>query len=390
MSTITRPISVAYILTPIEFGGSEKVSITFLRNYDKTKYRITPIVLIRPWEDPPLFVQKLQREHFAFHQVPVATRPLSEGRDYLRIIRCYRIIYSILKNGRFDLVHTHGYFADIIGIIAAKTLHLSSISTCHGFISNNFHYKLYNIMDRAVLRLSDKIIAVSDPIKKQLVKSGINGERIFVAQNAVDSIFNGALLRRYREETRHCLHIQDEDVVVGYVGRLSAEKGLKYLIKALPFLKSTSNIRLLIIGDGPERGELEELATKEGIQSKVIFGGFQPDVERWIPSMDIFVLPSLTEGTPMALLEAMSFGVPVIATKVGGVPSVISDGRNGILVASADPIGLAEKIHILVENPILRKSIAVSSMDTIQKSFNLNDWCRKIESQYVLLASGKV
>lgn len=383
------PLRVAYILTAIDFGGSDRVSLNFLKKVDRKRFETVPILLTRPWEEENIFIRELRKEGYPIEKVPVALRPRSEGRDYFRILRCLKIAHSILKKGSFDLVHTHGYFADIVGIPVAKKLSISTIATCHGFISNDRNLRIYNGLDRLVLKFSDKIIAVSEEIKKELIQSGINESRIGVILNAVNTNIRSEQASESRQEKRRQLKIGEEERVVGYVGRLSEEKGIKNLmIAASMLIRSGTPVKVLILGEGPQRKELEALVEKEGLTESVIFAGFQTDVESWMPALDLFCLPSLTEGTPMALLEAMAYGVPVVATAVGGVPGVIQSGRNGLLVSPNQSEALRDAIAQLLKEGALRSSLSEAARDSIKKNYHIDDWTRKIEAQYDLIVKG--
>ncbi|MGD0886018.1 MAG: glycosyltransferase [Thermodesulfovibrionales bacterium] len=375
---------VAYILTPIEFGGAEKVSLTFLKNVDRDKYTIAPVLLIRPWEKDNFFIQTLEKENYPLYKIPVAVRHRSEGRDYFRVIRCYRMIHSFLRKGSFDLVHTHGYFADIVGIPAAKILGIPHISTCHGFISNDRNLRLYNWLDRIALRFATKIIAVSEGIENDLIRSGIDRSRIVTIQNAVNGEYSDESAMRNRREKRNLLNLSDKDFVAGYVGRLSEEKGIKYLVEAISMLSTYEEIplKLLIIGEGPKRKDLEDFAKEKNLEQRVFFIGFQSDVENWLPAMDVFVLPSLTEGTPMSLLEAMAYGIPVVASAVGGVPQVIDSGQDGMIVAPGVSREIKDAIYLLYKNIDLRNSVAREAQKKIEANYSVVDWIKKIEAEY--------
>jgi glycosyltransferase involved in cell wall biosynthesis len=376
-------IKVAYILTPVEFGGAEKVNLTFLRAVDRTRFEICPILLVRPWEDRNPFIEQLGEKKYSIHKIPVAIKPRSEGRDYFRILRCIRNLYRILSKDSFHLIHTHGYFADIIGMPVSKLLNIPHVSTCHGFISNDRNLKIYNTLDRFSLRFCRRVIAVSEGVRDDLVGSRVRESKIIVIQNAVQNSNTPESVSENRLNKRKMLGIKENGYVAGYVGRLSDEKGIQYLIEAGVILKQKSELfNILIIGDGPKRKELENLAREKGLEKEIIFAGFQNDVEKWLPALDVFVLPSLTEGTPMALLEAMSTGVPVIATRVGGVPQVVEDGSNGVLLDPADSKRLAEEIMALVHDPALSKQMAGRAIETIENEYNVQQWCRKIEAQY--------
>ena len=380
-----KKIKVAYILTPITFGGAEKVSLNFLRYVDQDRFDIKPILLIRPWEEAPYFAREIKRLGYDYETVPVALKPMSNGRDHFRLPRVAYRFYSILRKEPFDLVHTHGYFADICGLPIAKMLGIRTLSTCHGFISNDNKLKVYNKLDICALRLCKTIIAVSDDIKSELVRSGIRDSRISVIPNAVNSNLDQDELLVFRHKKRNSLDIEPDDFVVGYLGRLSKEKGLNYLIKAIEELRDEMvPVKLLIVGDGPERHALEQMVKDKELDSCVIFAGFQADIENWLTTLDVFVLPSLTEGTPMALLEAMAIGVPVIASAVGGVPKVVKDRYNGLLITSGSPQAIQEGIKLLKNNSELKNSLAKTGIDTVKSKHSIDRWCRDVESIYIL------
>lgn len=377
-------IKVAYILTPIEFGGAERVSLNFLKNINQNEFKVCPIVLVRPWESSNVFIEEIEKENYQYLSIPVAIKTLNEGRDYFRVIRCFKMLFSILRRERYDIVHTNGYFADIIAIPACKLLGIPHIATCHGFITNDKKLNIYNMFDRFILRFSNKIIAVSDGIKNELTKNGIKESHVVVIQNAVEGNYNKELFSQNRQNKRQQLNIREREFVLGYIGRLSEEKGIKYLIEASSLLnESDITVKVLIIGEGPQKRQLEDLVKEEGIKHNVVFAGFQADIESWLPAMDVFVLPSLTEGTPMSLLEAMAFGIPVVASAVGGIPQVIVSGKNGILVSSGKSQEIADAVNTLYEDETLRKTLGEEAKRTIELKFNVDEWVKKVEAEYL-------
>jgi len=377
---VTSRIKVAYILTPITFGGSEKVSLNFLRTVDRSRIDMHLVLLTRPWEEEPYFAREIHHMGYSYTTIPVALKP---GGDPLRVLRVASRLNSILKEGVFDLVHTHGYFADICGLPVARLLGIPGISTCHGFIANDRKLSVYNLLDTYALRLCKTVIAVSEGIRSQLLDSGINEARITVVQNAVASHGGAEKMLASRQEKRHVLGITTHEYVVGYIGRLSEEKGVTYLVEAVAALRdAVTPVKLLIIGEGPERSALEQQIKDSGLQNEVVCAGFQTDIEAWLPAFDVFVLPSLTEGTPMALLEAMAAGVPVIATAVGGVPKVVTDGIDGLLVSSGSPGALSEKIRMLKDDIELQRSLGSAGLNTVNSKYGIDSWCRTIENLY--------
>lgn len=371
---------VAYILTPITFGGAEKVSLNFLRTVDRSRFDIQPILLIRPWEEELYFARELRQLGYAYETVPVA---LKTSGDPMRVPRVAHRLLSILKKGAFDLVHTHGYFADICGLPAARLLGITSVSTCHGFVANDLKLRIYIRLDKYVLQLSRVVIAVSEGIRAELTKSGIRDSRITVIPNAVAPSCGEAETQIRRQEKRRALAFAQDELVVGYMGRLSEEKGLTYLLEAVAELRDAAvRVKLLVVGDGPERAALEQQVKARGLENMVIFAGFQTDIESWYPAFDIFTLPSLTEGTPLALLEAMAVGVPVIASAVGGVPKVVTDGVNGLLVPPGNPSAIRKKIQLLHGNSELSCRLGRAGLDTVKVKYGIDGWCRAVESCY--------
>jgi glycosyltransferase involved in cell wall biosynthesis len=295
-----------------------------------------------------------------------------------------------MKDGSFDLMHTHGHFADVCGLSVAKLLGIPGISTCHGYIKpTDTKLRVYTWLDKLFLRLCDRVIVVSSEIKIDLARNGIDESRIVFIQNAVPRTYDQKEVDDNRNKKRELLSLKQQEILIGYTGRLSEEKGVRYLIEAGSLLKKNiKNFRIVILGDGLERKELEKLVKLNDLEKEINFVGFQSDVERWLPALDIFVLPSLTEGTPLSLLEAMSLGVPVVATAVGGVPSVVEDGINGFLVNPGNVQEINEKIGFLIKNPEVRYKIAKGAMNTIKTKFDVHEWCKKIENVYdILLAN---
>ncbi len=373
-------IKVAYILTPITFGGAEKVSLNFLKKVDRTRFDVKLILLLRPWEKPPYFVQELNKLGYEYIALPVS---MKKDGDPLRVLRVAWRIFQLLRADRFDLVHVHGYFADICAIPIARLLGIKTITTCHGFISNTQKLKIYNKLDIYAIKASHKVIAVSDGIKERLIETGVKENKISVITNAVDTEFEPVEIARLRDCKRSALGIGDKEYVVGFLGRLSPEKGVNFLLEAVAqLIKSDEPIRLLIVGEGEERARLEVQATNLEIDDKVIFAGFQTDAHTWLPAFDLFALPSLTEGTPMALLETMAMGLTVIASSVGGVPKVITDYVDGLLVPAASSVAIAEKIRFLIANPDIHKKVGIEARCVVVEKYGLDSWYRAMEQLY--------
>lgn len=375
-----KKIQIAVFATVTSFGGAERVVLSLIKNINGDLFEPVPIIFTRPGLLDSVFFRELDKTGREYHTIFVDSRKIKYLNPLANIIEAYKL----LKKRTFALVHTHGYRADVLGISLSRLMGLAVVSTCHGFISNDINLKLYNKLDRFVLRYADKIMAVSEGIKKDLMSNGLKESKIALVQNAVEQNGNKELFSQNRKAKRQLFNIQNKDFVVGYIGRLSEEKGVKYLLEAISMLRGLDlPIRTIIIGDGPQRKELEEVAKKTSILDRTHFTGFQSDIESWLPAMDLFVLPSLTEGTPLALLEAMAEGIPVVASAVGGVPQVVQTGKNGILVSPGKPEEIKNAIRLLFKDEALRNSFSREAEMTINLKYDVKQWINKVETEYL-------
>jgi glycosyltransferase involved in cell wall biosynthesis len=373
-----RPdVRVALLATVVEFGGIERVLLTLLRHMG-AELKLSPIFFTRAGQERNYFLESLDASGIAYDAIYVDT----SRYKYLNPFRNIGETLARIKAGRFDLIHSHGYRADLIGFVVAKRVGLPVISTCHGFISTDSHLRLYNKLDIYLLRYFNRVIAVSERMKRDLVARGVDAARIQMITNAI-SEEPRTDTERIRGQARSRLGIAQDEFVVGFVGRLAEEKGLAYLLEAVRrWAPDAHRWRLVLVGEGPQRDALEQAVRSFGLAGKVIFAGFQSNTAEWYPAMDAFVLPSLTEGTPMVLLEAMANGIPVIATSVGGVPAIISSGENGILVPPADPSRLLEAMQSVAGDGDLRKRLCARATDLIRRDYNVADWIRKVAGVY--------
>jgi glycosyltransferase involved in cell wall biosynthesis len=276
----------------------------------------------------------------------------------------------------------------MFALAVAKCFSLPVVATCHGFTPNDRRLRFYCAVDALVLRAFTRVIAVSAQMKADLIAGGIDATRVDVVTNAVASVSDDER-ELVRTQARRRLGIDHECFVFGYVGRLSDEKGVDYLLQALKaWPRPYDSMRLLVVGDGPRRQPLETLAHEWGLNEVVRFVGFQPDAAPWYSAMDAFVLPSLTEGTPMALLEAMAHGLPAIGTRVGGVPAVITDSVNGLLVPPADPAKLLKAMQVVTASAQLRDILSRGARESIRVTFNVVDWVHRVRAVYMKTLDG--
>lgn len=370
-------IRVVLLTTTVDFGGIEKVVLTLFRHIDRD-VEFFPIVFARTDNRDRTFLDQLEGLGFS-------PRMLYVNENRLLVLNPVRNVaetIAILRKERFDLIHSHGYRADLIALPLARYFGVPVVSTCHGFTSNDRRLSLYARLNVMFLRCFNRVIAVSARMRDDLVDKGLKLSRIDVIPNAVESVCDTAI-QSARQSLRDRLKIKEDEFTFGFVGRLSEEKGLAYLLGALGRRPpAESRWRLLVVGDGPRRRELEESAAQAGLADHVVFAGFHSDASPWFSAMDAFVLPSLTEGTPMALLEAMAHRVPVIASAVGGVPAILSDRVNGLLVPPADTEALSQALCDLASDEELRRTLSRAGHETVRDRYDVRPWAAKTRSVY--------
>lgn len=253
-------------------------------------------------------------------------------------------IRKFLTANQIEIIHSHGYKSNIYAYFSSVGLQVRRFATCHNWLGDDAKMKFYAVLDRFFLRQFDRVIAVSPDVKKKILASGIPEKKVTIIRNGIGiEQFAGS---KASSHIRQELGIPQENTVVGTVGRLSQEKGHRHLLNIVPAIaEKFHNVTFLIVGDGNLKAELQTKYSHPAI----IFTGFRRDLPELYKSMDIFVLPSLTEGLPMVLLEAMASQLPVVASNVGAVPEVLIDGKTGFLVEPGDEGALLEKIVKLLD-----------------------------------------
>lgn len=228
--------------------------------------------------------------------------------------------------------------------------------------------------------LVDGYITPSEQTRHELLDYGFFGpDRIDCIPNGIGSTGES---NKIRQRVRESLGLTDQKLVI-VNSRLHPSKGHEYLFQAIRQLDGSVPVQLLVVGNGTRRGELESMVSDMGLKQKVTFAGFRNDVTDLLQGADLAVLPSLLEGLPNSLLEAMSVGTPVVATAIGGVPEVVSDGDNGLLVKPADPNALARAMKRLLTDNTLARRMGLAGMKRVERVFSLEKMLKRTESVFL-------
>jgi len=323
---------------------------------------------------------------------PVGERIRSRGIDVVAlggrggsvrtILRGTLGLRRLLRGGEFDIVHSTLYRSHCASRLARWSLgsRIPLISSEHCLGHNRPGLALG--VNRLTAGLSDRILTVSNAVRETVIRRDrVPQEKVFTVANGIECPGPD---RDARARLRQELGIPDGEVVILYVGRLHREKGLDVLLRALALLAPETHLawRTLVVGDGPERRRMEEVADNLGLHDRLIFAGFRSPIGPWFDAGDLFVLPSREEGMPVAALEAMARARAVVATAVGGTPEVVLDGETGLLVPPEDPPALAGALRTLMIDPELRDRFGGRGMSRVAREFSVDHMLRQTLRHY--------
>ncbi len=283
---------------------------------------------------------------------------------------------------RIQVLHAHGYKADILlGFIPKKLRRLPVVSTVHGWtgIEPFSKIRLYECLDGLSLRHMDAVSVVNENMLNHPRLKNLPQEMVYVIRNGIPNLDVNKPL-----PDDEITEFSRQGFTIVSIGRLSKEKGHEYLLQALSLLLTKGvDARLLIIGEGHERFHLEEIVRRLDLATRVMLPGYRQDAWRYLARCNVFVLSSLTEGLPITLLEAMQMGIPVVATAVGGIPSLIKTPDTGILVPPRSPHNLAESIADIYNDNITASQMAQMARKFVYRECSVGRMCQSYMELYL-------
>lgn len=358
-----RPLSVAHVLAPAPFGGLETVVSTLAPALVREGAEVTVCLVLTPGQAGDHSVARALRDTgvtVECWEVPV--RGYREER---------RRIAELVDRKAPDIVHTHGYRPDVVDAPVARRMGVPTVTTVHGRVGGTWKGRVYEWVQTRAFRAFDAVVAVSEKLERELEAEGVPTDRLHLVPNA----WEPSLPPLSRQAARRRLGLPDEVPVVGWLGRMSPEKAPEVLALAAARVRDDSAL-FSFIGDGPQRRECEGLVRDEDLAERVYFHGEMPDASRLLAAFDVFVLSSWTEGTPMALLEAISAGVPVVTTAVGGVPDVVSDSEAHLCGAGSFE-AISRAIDDVLDRPEEALARARAAKRRLEAEFAVAPWARR-------------
>lgn len=367
-----KPMRLMIVRSTISYGGPERQIIGFARRLEKGLFSPVVCTFTEPLIGRNPFLE-------AAESCGLETGVISAKHAF--DLGGVGDLARLTREKQASALCPQDYRANIYAVLVGRQLGLPVISTAHGYTGHTYKVKGYELFDRLVLQAMAAVVCVSETLRVRLHRCGIPLRKLHRVYNSIDvaEVERDSIPERARGSAAS---------VACSVGRLSREKGHAFLIDAWPeVLTSSPDAKLVLVGDGPERHNLEAQANRLGILGAVEFAGFTETPMSYVRACDVFVLPSLTEGLPVALLEACAAAKPVVASDVGGVGEVIAHCHSGILVRPRRSRELAEAITNLFADRRIAAEMGSRAETTVRQNFCYEKNVRDLERVYLAHAA---
>ncbi len=366
---------ILYLVTQSEFGGAQRYIFNLALNLAKKNYQIT----VAAGGNQALF-SKLSEAGISCIKLKHLAREINLLKDWL----AYREIKKMIKDIKPDILHLNSSKAGVIGALAGRRCHVKKIIyTVHGFVFNEPMSKLkkrfYLWAEKYSAKYKDILICVSEFDRQVGIQNNIAPKNKFITINNGISKIN-FLDKEIAKET---LGLPANKKIIGSISYLYPTKGFNYFIKAAKIILAAAPDTLFaIIGEGQERKKIEAEIADLNLQDNFFILGEKIDAAKYLKAFDIYVCSSVKEGFPFSILEAMQAELPIVATNVGGIPEIITNEKNGLLVLAEDQISLAKTVIKLIEDGALAQKISRQAKIDAEQKFSSERMLALTESIY--------
>lgn len=296
-------------------------------------------------------------------------------------VRVIRSLLKICREHRVTIWHGHDYKSNALGLVLRRFWPMHLVTTVHGWVVQTRKTPLYYWIDRYCLRRYEQVVCVSDDLVDACLASGVPAERCRLIENAIDT--DRYRRQRAAAEAKQALGLPSDRLLLGAVGRLSPEKGFDGLIRAVErLLDRGRKVELAIVGSGPEQARLEAIIAASPHRERLHLLGFQANPIPFYEALDVFVLNSLREGLPNVVLEAMALELPIVSTRVAGVPRLLEHGVNGLLLDTGDAEQLDAALEQIVAETELRYRLGQAARQTVVDRYSFRRRMEKMRAVY--------
>jgi glycosyltransferase involved in cell wall biosynthesis len=374
-------VKLLFVIDNLEFGGGERVFAQIINGLSPEQYEIC----LASNPGGGLYQSLINKD--------VCCIPLDFSKRANPAL-IFKLI-KIIKDKKVDIVHGQGaraeFYARITARLAGGTKYVSTIAMpVEGYDVGLFRKAIYFVLDRATDKYVDRFIVVSDVLRNTLItKRHIPTEKVTKIYNGIEmSHYDPDVIDSRGVEIREGLGVKKDTILLGAIGRLVWQKGFEFLIRCLQeVVRVHREVKVVCVGDGPLRNNLEALSQSLKVRDIMIFTGFRSDIKDILSAVDIVVVPSLLEGFPMVTLEAMAMAKPIIATTIDGIMEQISDGVEGLLVPPRDAVALAAAINRLIESKELAHCLGMAARKRLEREFTVEKMIDETEEVYRSLMS---
>jgi len=370
-----RRLNILQFITPAGFYGAERWVLALANNVDRHSLTCD-LAVTRESENQDLTIAEVYpRDVGDVHYLDMA------GRFDLRVVGQ---LVDVIRKRQIDVIHTHGYKSDILGLLAAKKAGIRCVSTPHGF-SGNVGFKLATFIriGTHILRYFDAVVPLSEDLMSDMERMGVPVAKTRFVRNGVDLTEVDAVVKGLGSLAK-----AGPEKTIGYIGQMIPRKGLPDLISAFDSLhQQNQNLTLQLLGDGSQRSSLEAQAAAQASSEAIEFLGFRTDRLELLSRFDLFVMTSSLEGIPRCIMEAMALGVPVVAYDIPGVDQLVKHGETGLLTPLGDVNALVDCCHQVLANPELARHMVVNARALIDDRFSAARMAQEYEALFVELIS---
>jgi glycosyltransferase involved in cell wall biosynthesis len=378
---VRSPVRVLQLTSSLGFYGAEQMIMTLITALDRGSFDVRLATLEKKRASSTAIVSAAR-----VAGIDAVTLPCQGWLDWNAI----QALKSLVEEEKIEILHCHEPKSRLYGAVVSRMTGIPMIATHHLWTGQNLRTRLVESIDAAVLHCCDKVIGVSSSVAESMRRVLVSSRRIEVIPNGIDlGSFEDEL---QNDEVRASLGIPRGVPVIGAVGRLDIQKAHERLIEAAREMTDAGQDAVYVIfGEGVERPHLESLVRELGLTGRVLLPGYRKDIRPYLAMMDVFVMPSRREGTPMALLEAMAMKKPVVATAVGGVPDVLRDGIDGIMLPENGD-GLGDALLKLLRDPACASQMARSGRRRVETEFSSLRMAGRYEDVYrrCLVSRGQI
>lgn len=368
-------IHVIHLRNTITQGGAERMLLNWCGHIDRQRFQFSIVCFANPEGTESCLLDPASRLRIQTFRIPWGRRK--------RLFSAVNSLVRIIRENPASILHSHDAKSDVVAWLTHLRTRIPVVGAAYAWFGGRsvLRNRVYEWLDASLLKQFHAVVAVSESLRAESIAQGLDPDRLSVIRTGVD--FDSLQRDPDRWAVRRSLGLLPDDIVIGNLARLWPEKGQEFLVTAMcQVVDYNAKAKLVIVGNGPLESELRAHASALGIASHVVFAGFPPNLPDVLQVFDAQVHSSLYEGLPMALLQGMAAGLPIVATDVGGVGEVLRTGENALLVPPADAGALASAIIQLLRDKSAAQRMGEAARCFVRENYSMTSAMRQLETVY--------